>query len=140
MNYNSKDLLNYLRNQISKDEESCLESGEGLIISDFNRGVMLEMLDYETSDDIEVDRYAVDDLKRTLDEYLSQYLSDKPEAWKWIFLSCAFLSFIKRMPMHPMERTQIEVVEENGRKIYKCPYREEGSKSTCRFCVCVKKA
>ena len=81
---------------------------------------------------IAVDTALVDGLKRELEEYLDRYMREQPEGRKWIILSCLFLTFVVREPMHPQEIVHWERLGDS----YRCPSMEMQAGSLCRWCVC----
>lgn len=132
-----KQLLEQLAGQISDEERAALEDGgRELVISRYNRATVLKLLSMKESGAdhgaITVDTALVDGLKRELEEYLDRYMREQPEGHKWIILSCLFLTFILREPMHPQEIVRWERL--GG--LYHCPSREVQAGSLCRWCVC----
>ena len=134
-----KQLLEQLAGHISDAERISLEddgSSRELVISRYNRATILKLLSMKESDadywTLTVDTALVDGLKGALEEYLCRYMGEQPEGHKWIILSCLFLTFILREPMHP----QTIVRRERLGGLYHCPSREVQAGSLCRWCVC----
>lgn len=132
-----KQLLEQLAGQVSEAERAALEDGgRELVISRYNRATVLKLLSMKESGAdygaITVDTALVDGFKRELVEYLNRYMREQPEGHKWIILSCLFLTFIVREPMHPQEIVGWERL--GG--LYQCPSREMQAGSLCRWCVC----
>ena len=130
-----RELLAELRAEISPEEEALLRSGEGLSISAHNRAAALELLAAAPEDGC-VPEGAPEKLEAILKAYLAEMLPEKPEAWKWILLGCAYLSFIAERPMHDLKAAGIVVRREAGKTRYYCPLREPSEEVSCHFCVC----
>ena len=132
-----KQLLEQLAGQVSDAERAALDSDGGeLVISRYNRATVLKLLSMKESDadqgPITVDTALVDALKRELEEYLDRYMREQPEGHKWIILSCLFLTFVLREPMHPQEIVHWERIGGS----YRCPSAEMQAGSLCLRCVC----
>ena len=126
-------LLERLRGSIAPAERAALERGEGLVISRHNRETLLRMLTTDPSPDgRRVDPAVLSAMEATLQGYLDRYMPDRPEGHKWIMLSCVYLAFVAREPLHPRE-TVGWVQREDG---YHCPARETTADSLCRWCAC----
>ncbi len=137
MQITKKQLLEQLAGHISDAERVALEDdGRELVISRYNRATVLKLLSMKESGadygPIAVDTALVDGFKRALEEYLDRYMWEQPEGHKWIILSCLFLTFIVREPMHPQEIVHWERLGD----LYQCPSREMQAGSLCRWCVC----
>ena len=83
-------LLQSLQKAVSEDELFKLFNHIFLHISEFNRTVILEMLQNESLAQEEISEEKIVALKSTLENYLQIYLPDQKEAWKWIILSCIY--------------------------------------------------
>ena len=134
-----KQLLEQLAGHISDAERISLEddgSSRELVISRYNRATILKLLSMKESDadcgPNTVDTALVDGLKGALEEYLCRYMGEQPEGHKWIILSCLFLTFIVREPMHPQEVVHWERLGD----VYQCPSIEMQAGSLCRWCIC----
>ena len=132
-----KQLLEQLAGHISDEERVALEGdGRELVISSYNRATVLKLLSMKENGvdrgPITVETDLVDGFKRELEEYLDRYMREQPEGHKWIILSCLFLTFIMREPMHPQEIVRWERLGD----LYRCPSREMQAGSLCRWCVC----
>ena len=51
-----------------------------------------------------------------------------------IIISSLYLTYVKEMPMHPIDKLNIKVVKENNKVIYYCPFRT--GEGACKYCVC----
>ncbi len=60
-------------------------------------------------------------LYETLRDYLTEYMAEQPEGWKYIILACLYLTFLSEWPMHPIDRLGIRVTE--GGTVYECPQK-----------------
>ena len=129
-------LLDSLVQAVSAGERRKLMDNTGIVISAFNRRTLLEMLRLRIEDDGEVDPQAVAALRECLEGFLAQHLPEKPEAWKWIILSCIYLRFIAGRPLHPQEAVHYRAVRRRGVIRYLCPERTTEPGSVCLFCVC----
>lgn len=131
-------LLKRLQESVSTTEQRQLQMDAIPHISKYNRQTILELLSRTDTPEGEVPSEKVAALQTTLENYLGIYLSDQKESWKWIILPCLYLCFICGRPLHPQEVVHYIKTTENGIPIYRCPMREEGVRSVCRFCVCKK--
>ena len=132
------ELRNELCGKISAQERELLMAGSSdLFISDFNRDKITEMFSWPVGEK-RVDLSRVRALHLALKAYLSEYMAEKPEAHKWIILSCLYLSFIREEPLHPQEAAGYVIRSDHGKKVYFCPLRENGAGSICSYCVCRK--
>lgn len=121
-----------LAGEISEKEAAALRSGgSGLCISDFNRSVCLRLLDNECTDESSVSLADARELRKDLEDYLAEYMQDRPEGHKWIILACLQLTFVDRLPMHPQHAANW--TEKDGR--YYCSHMVPES-ITCRYCMC----
>ena len=126
--------LGQLQDSINPGERRALENAsEGLVISRYNRETLLRMLAMDgLPEEGDIDAASLEAMKAALEDYLSRYMPDRPEGHKWIVLSCLFLAFIVREPMHPREI----VGWKRADGAYICPAREMSPGSLCRWCVC----
>lgn len=129
------ELRKKLESRISPEEKEMLRSSDpGLDISDFNRSVCMRIIEPEEDfdcDQAEIDESAADELESSLKEFLSEYMADRPEAHKWIVLSCLELTFVERRPMHP--QSSASWVFRDGK--YLCPSMNRDS-IICSYCAC----
>ena len=130
-------LLGALQAAISADEWDAITNDTPYPISNFNRSVLSE-LQHAVSDDKALPEDSVSGLHMVLKKFLGEHLADKPESWKWILISCIYLTFIAERPMHPLDVAGIKVTTENGKTVYKCPLKSAGNDTTCHYCVCVR--
>ncbi|MBR3147563.1 MAG: hypothetical protein IKF54_05415 [Eubacterium sp.] len=124
-----------LAERITPEERNKLRTSDSdLYISDFNRRVCLRIIDGpQTGDTPEVNENEASELEQELKTFLSEYMSDHPEAHKWIILSCLELTFIEKLPMHPQKSAGW--IFRDGE--YHCPSMAEES-VICRYCACRK--
>ena len=134
------ELKHCLESSISSREWESLENNDpDVYISAFNRSVILGM----RSDDIGDGPASIGDGPATaasdiyklsvyLKDYLDEYLSDRPEAHKWIIMVCLYNTFVKRVPMHPQDAAHWRTV--GG--IHYCPSKNDSV--ICRYCCCLK--
>lgn len=122
-----------LLSRITDAEAAALRQGEGLYISEYNRGVCLRLLEDELPAEGEVPTDQAAALEEQLGDYLRQYMPEAPEGHKWIILACLYLTFAARLPMHPPSAAGW--VERQGR--YFCPAMEPDS-FICGCCRCEK--
>lgn len=115
-----------------------LQSGKDLIISEFNRTVVLEIKELHLIDETTIPEEDVRNLLSVLENFLVEQMPDKKKAWKWIYLACIYLTFIEGRPMHPIQLLQIRVKTDAGKKIYYCPAKNNNPNTTCYYCVCQK--
>jgi len=134
------ELLQALKAQISEEERTLLRQEGALTINAFNRNTMLELLADTAFYPGEVENGAPERLKNINDTYLAVVLADKPDAWKWIYLACAYLSMVKGLPMHPQESVKYTTEVIDGETVYFCKYKNEAPDTHCSFCVCRKQA
>jgi len=133
----TSELLEKLKSQVSDKELRMLEEKDpSIAISDFNREVIIELMGSSMTADGQVDEKRVELLDSITTKYLEEYLSDKPEAFKWIIISCKYLSFIKKLPLHPQFVVGYQIIEKEGKISYLCPARSTESGTSCDFCVC----
>lgn len=132
----ARDLLNRLTSAVCEDDWRRLEENDpSLVVSRWNRATLLRMREY-LAGDFDVDDAQVEALKAALQSYLNRYMEKQPEGHRWIMLSCLFLAFVAREPLHPGEVVHHRKIVEGGRIVYRCPAREDSPGSLCRFCVC----
>ena len=79
-------LLQILQRTVSEDEIDKLSAHTLPHISEFNRSVILEMLQDKLLAQEEISEEKVTALKNTLENYLQIYLPDQKEVWKWIII------------------------------------------------------
>lgn len=127
-----RDYLEELRSRVSGDERVLLESGEGLVINEYNLATMKRLLYTQEVFEGTVDGLSSKGLEKTLEDYLNEYMADQPEGHKWIILCCLFLSQVAGEPMHPRAWTKWRELGGN----YYCGAREDQEGSVCRWCVC----
>ena len=127
------DFKKILSDRISAQERELLvSSSSDLYISDFNREVCRRIFEAPVNDDDqEIDERAAEELEHSLQDFLSEYMSDHPDAHKWIILACLELTFVEELPMHP--QTSANWVYKDGK--YFCPSVKKDS-VICRYCAC----
>ena len=129
-------LLKKLQSQISEREREQLGAGE-LLVGAFNRSLLLEMLAMQSAPEGNASDSDVQGLIDALDAFLAREMATQPEGWKWIRLSCLYLSFVARKPLHPPQLLGIrQRVGQDGETIWLCPQRSDAPDATCRYCVC----
>ncbi len=134
------DFLQQLQKAISLDEWKQMQAQQ-LNMNAFNRSVLLEMKDAVCQDEQEVlDEKEPADLAAIIEAYLGEYLKEQPDAWKWIILSCLYLTFFAKRPMHPLDAAGVQVKQAEGKIVYECPYKTEDPNTTCYYCVCIPMA
>ena len=131
-------LLQILQRTVSEDEIDKLSAHTLPHISEFNRSVILEMLQDKLLAQEEISEEKVTALKNTLENYLQSYLPDQKEVWKWIILSCVYLCFICHKPLHPQEMVHYIISQDNNQTIYYCPMTSVKADTACVFCICWK--
>ena len=131
-------LLRTLQKTVSEDEIFKLSNHTLPHISEFNRSVILEMLQDELLTQEEISEEKITALKNTLENYLQIYLPDQKAAWKWIILSCVYLCFICHKPLHPQEMVHYIIAQDNNQTIYYCPMKSVKADTACVFCICRK--
>ena len=129
-------LLKNLQESVSASEYRELLSDTVPHISNYNRQTILELMTRTAAPEGEIPDEKAAALRITLENYLGIYLADQKDSWKWIILPCLYLCFICSKPLHPQEIVHYTEASENGKTVYRCPMREEGIRSVCRFCVC----
>lgn len=133
-----QELLNKLIEAITADEWNRLEHGDSsLIISSFNREVLLSMRNAPV-ENFEIDTESVRNLYEALQRYLDIYMADRPTGHKWIIISSIYLTFVRKMPMHPQQATHWKCISE--KKEYICPCKDTEINSVCSYCVCHRAA
>lgn len=128
------DLLKKLQEAVSQEEWEEL-AAEKLYVSRFNRGVLLEMRTAEFPQE-DLPEQAVTELHTVLEKFLREHMKENPEGWKWVILSCLYLTFLAERPMHPTEMMDIKVSEVGGKKVYECPSKDNHKNTACYYCVC----
>ena len=131
-------LLQILQRTVSEDEIDKLSAHTLPHISEFNRSVILEMLQDKLLAQEEISEEKVTALKNTLENYLQSYLPDQKEVWKWIILSCVYLCFICHKPLHPQEMVHYIISQDNNQTIYYCHMKSVKADTACVFCICRK--
>ncbi len=129
-------LLKQLLNAITDDEWESIQNGMQSV-SEFNRQALSNMKATDIDSipgDLETEHVA--GLYKTIKNYLEKYLKDKPDAWKWITVSCIYLACIAERPMHPVHLLDIKEVIVDGKHIYECPGKSNAKNTTCYYCVC----
>ena len=137
MEITKKNLLKQLINAITDDEWTQLAQNRLLSISEFNRSVLLEMKTADTVNGADAVKKAdLTGLYRAVKDHLEEHLSDKPDGWKWIIISCIYLTYIAERPMHPIDLMDIKEAFEDGERVYECPGKSKDDHTTCHYCVC----
>lgn len=122
-----------LRQLISPEELNRLrDDPTRLSIGPFNRQILLRMVEGHDPVRHVIHVSSVKGLHRALQRYLDRYMPERPEGHKWIILSCLYLTFVAREPMHPQAMVHWVVVDD----VYRCPARELSKESVCPWCVC----
>lgn len=111
-------LLHALQKTVSADEILQLSDHTLPHISEFNRSVILDMLQNKSLIQEEISADKVTALKNTLENYLQMYLSDQRDAWKWIILSCIYRCFICPKPLHPQEMVHYTISKEHNNHLW----------------------
>lgn len=134
-------LLKQLYSSISDEEWASISKGT-IEASEFNYKVLNDIkklyFNMDSSDinlDKSVDEAKVLRLREILEDYLSKELSDKPQAWKWIITSCLYRTFIAELPMHPIDKVDIKVIDNDGKTEYACPAHSKTPGTCCDYCV-----
>lgn len=132
------DLLTQLQLAVDLYErKSLIEEDDQLLIGHYNREIILEMLNTRLAPGGKpLDAEKVNALYQLLKSYLKQYMADQPQGHKWIILSSLYRAFIAEKPIHPVEITNVRMIQKNGKTLYICPCRENAPGSVCHFCVC----
>ena len=132
------EFLDLLIHAISSEDWQRLDRGDpSLVISRWNLKTLQRMRQYQPSSGcIPVEK--TEALRLSLSEYLNRTMPEKPEEHQWIIISCLFLAFVAREPLHPQEIVRHLPVLKDGRRAFLCPAREDSKESLCRFCVCEK--
>lgn len=137
MTIKKADLLERLRNAVTPAEWKNIINGQKLIVSTFNRNILLELKDVEIADAQKVlEKKKIYGFCEIIKEYLSEHMKDKPEGWKWIIVSGIYLSFIAERPLHPLDVLDIKVIKEEGKPVYECPCKSGDANTVCQYCVC----
>ena len=132
-------LLHSLQKAVSEDEIFKLSNHILPHISEFNRSVILEMLQNKALLQEEISEKEITALKNTLENYLQIYLPEQKHAWKWIILSCIYRCFICHKPLHPQEMVHYVISFQNNKPTYYCPMKSADHDTACTFCICQKK-
>ena len=118
MEITKPDLLRQLINAITDDEWTQLAQNRLLSISEFNRSVLLEMKAADAANGSDTIKEAdLNGLYKAVKEHLEEHLSDKPDGWKWIIISCIYLTYIAERPMHPIDLMDIKEAFEDGERV-----------------------
>ena len=131
-------VLHALQQAISTDERHKLSAHTLPHISDFNRQMLLEMLQLTSLPEEEIAEEKVTALKNTLEEYLQIQLPDQKDAWKWIILSCIYRCFICHKPLHAQEMVHYVASYSHSKPVYYCPLKSTEGTTACSFCICGK--
>lgn len=135
----SSQLLSKLNESINQNEWSIIQSKDSSIkISEHNRNTLLEMRKTQILQDKELPEDIINNLETQLKNYLNKYMKEDEKDHKWIIISSLFLTYIKELPMHPIDKLKIKIVIENDKKIYYCPYKS--NEGVCKYCVCRPKS
>ncbi len=127
-----------LCNAVTCQEWKSLEQNDpALTIGQFNRETLLRMRDTEPPS-FEISEASIQGLSALLQNYLDEYMMDRPEGRRWIILSCCYLALLQKRPMHPQTAVHWICRAENGRVSYLCPCKDSGKESVCTYCVCQK--
>lgn len=129
-------LLQKLKDSVSASEYAALTENTLPHINEHNRHTLLKMMASTSADETDVSDTRIKSLENILENYLGIYLSEDPSSWKWIILSCIYLSFICNLPLHPRERVHYTETCINGKIIYRCPLKSKEANTACSFCVC----
>lgn len=109
------DLLKQLFHAITDDEWIEIAQNKEFPVSGFNRSVLLEMKGADIASGPDgIKKEDVDGLHKAIKDYLEQYFSDKQDGWKWIIISCIYLTYIAERPMHPIDSLDIKEVTVDG--------------------------
>ena len=122
-------LLARLRDRITPPERAALEADAVTGISRYNRSTLLRMLT-EPAPPHKVELSRVEALEKALKDYLNREMPEAPDGHKWIVLSCLYLAFVVREPMHPRVFVKWRRTEDG----YACPAFD--AHGVCRWCVC----
>ena len=129
-------LLRRLQDALSAEEWDAIEHDEALPISRFNRDILLGSRHADPPGEDPLPKDAVSGLYAVLLDFLKEHMKDQPKAWKWVIISCLYLTFIAERPMHPIDIVGIRISSENGDTIYRCPLRSGKEDTPCHYCVC----
>lgn len=134
----ASELLDLLIRAISNEDWQRLDRNDpSLVISQWNLKTLQRMRAYRPAPgSVCVEK--AEEMKLSLSRYLDRYMPDKPEGHRWIIISCLFLAFVAREPLHPRDIVRHRQVLIHGRTAYLCPAHEASEESLCRFCVCRK--
>lgn len=131
-----KYLLEQLKSEVTPQEYDLILEGKMPHISNDNAKTMLAMMrDNSVSLEI-VDESLIAKLREVTYEYLARYLPEHPEARKWIYLSCAYKTYLLGVPMHAKEWVHYTTEVIDGQVIYRCPAKSREADTNCSFCVC----
>ena len=134
----SSTVLYALQQSVSTDEYHKLSDHTLPHISDFNRQMILDMLQLTSLPEEDIAQEKITALKNTLEEYLRVYLSDQEDAWKWIILSCIYRCFICHKPLHAQEMAHYVITYQHNVPVYYCPLKSTEGTTACSFCICQK--
>lgn len=137
MMISTRQLLEQLQTEISDQEWDAIQA-KAVYVSGHNLSVLEEIRSGAICEEAFVDAEKPQELRAWLESYLAEYMSDRPECWKWIILPCIYLAFIARRPLHDMQRTDIRTEETKQGTRYLCPAKESERGSACYYCTCEK--
>ena len=130
------DLLMRLQKGLSQSEWEALAQRNPLTpVNQFNQEVLLELRSTFIVEG-EVSTAQVADLCEALQTYLTEYMKEQPEGWKYIILASLYLAFLAGRPMHPIDLLKIDIIETESGPIYKCPQKSGVKGTVCDYCVC----
>ena len=130
------ELLASLKSEISNEEFEQIRSGEMPHLGASNRDLILKMMEDTRVSDEWIDDAIVERLRNITYEYLAEQLTGYPEVWKWIFICCAYTTYILGEPMHSREWVHYTTKQVNGKTEYYCPMKSSKPDTNCSFCVC----
>ncbi len=140
------ELENELFNRITPDEWKLIfDNPEELVISTHNLSVLRTLWENvhshqntqesQLDESIPVAQEKVMELQKLLEEYLNMYMAEEPQGHKWIIIASLYLTYVQKLPMHPIELVHIE---KKGNS-YFCPAKDLTPGCICEFCACEKK-
>ncbi len=135
MGMTKTDLLKQIMDSVSEEEWKAIDEHK-IIASDFNYKNLSVIRNLKIGIDSEIDEDKLAAMIEQLNRFLEKELSDKPEAWKWIHISCIYLGFIAERPLHPIDLMHITQINVGDDVFYECPMKDTSAGSMCNFCVC----
>ena len=132
------ELLKKLQASVTEKEYVALQNKQMNGISEHNRTTILHMMQQTEVSEDQVEETDVEDLDTILKTYLARYLPDGRDSWKWIILSCIYLGFIVRKPLHAQSMVQYTVRKKGNTTEYVCPAKSQGKDTACFYCICRK--